>query len=939
MSAAGDSAPEAKPPNTTPAPPDVPPLRLPTHTAAFTTTELLRSSSGYQDWVLTIRSHLPSGVVRYLKTGVPLESWPASYVPLWDHYACSLLCASVDSQAVLPGLLPYLDEPLAAPKVWLALCERYGTVSAVDLLPVIQRLLSSDPVPVTPDLFLQYTHSPSLGDSAKMPSATEIFACLYRNVKARPIEAPAAAVATPQPHHGRSRPCLNPSCRKMHWLKECPDTAYRARRNADAQNKRGNSKVSQPTASPAAVDTPESVSFMACLLATLSPFCKLAWLLNSGANRHMTNDRDLFSELHAVAGPRVGGVAGSLSSTGCGTIHIHTAKGPIVVSNVLLVPDLPCNLLSVFQLDQLGYRVSFEARRACITRPSGTVVATAQAVGNNLYALVLGPTPCTPRVLLATPSKVPLLTLHHRLAHLPVVQIKNIVQRGLVTGVDWVYLDEELRDFYCNACLASKAHALPFAHSKSIASGRLDFIHVDVAQMPRPTFGGHQYMLVIIDNFSRKHWCILLALKSDVFPRLRDWILEVKNATGDKVKTIRSDNGGEFTLRNFVDLCLAKGICQELTIPYMPQQNGYVERSNCTIKEGILALLYSSGADSHLWGEAAMYFVHCKNLMPHAGVGGEIPDTCWHGFAPDISTLCAYGCRAWHHLPSAKRTDLDPKAVPLLFVGFDHHTKAFRLFESSTCKIHLSRNVIFRESKFPALRPVTNVCAGPIPLPIVIDAYPDQVDLPEPSLVASPCSLAPRAEPLPPAPVAPDQGPAHGPSPAHDVPDQDSLTPPASDLGSPATPPSLAQFDSPDPMDLLSRPRNVASLCRVQELPDNVDDALHSPLAMAYLASGAATLLETSPSDPTELITPACNPPHWRAAMATPQADEWRLAARDKFDSLLRDFSAFTPIDKSLVPADSEVLGSRFVFRVEWMPKRFRTWDVATAEATGGAST
>ncbi|SGY91350.1 BQ5605_C038g11660 [Microbotryum silenes-dioicae] len=954
-----------RPTKTSPRPPPrrpSPPLRPPTQVASFASSDLLRDANGYQDWVLSLSSRLPSDVLGYLQTGVPHNSWPASYVPLWDHYARASICAAVDQRTVLPGLSRYFTDAHSAHKIWEALRLRYGTVSAVDLLPNDSRLLDDSKATaeslLTSHLLAQIppslsgwrtTFVNSQGTSSTLPPAAKILNRIYRKLKARPVDTPTAAVATTQlrvstpaatttqPRVSRS-PCPNPSCRKMHWLKDCPDTAwaaaYRARRTME---KRNTSKVSQPAtlpiASPAAVDTPESVSFTACLLATPSPFRRSAWLLDSGANRHMANDRGLFSELRTVAGPHVGGVGGSLPSTGCGTIHIQTPKGPIVMSNVLLVPDLPCNLLS----------------------PSGTVVATAQAIGNNLYALALGPTPCTPKALIATPTKVSLLTLHRRLAHLPVAQIKNIVQRGLVTGVAWVYSDQELRDFYCNACLASKAHALPFARSKSIASGRLDLVHVDVAQMPRPTFGGHRYMLVIIDDFSRKHWCILLALKSDVFPRLRDWILEVENTTGDKVKTIHSNNGGEFTLRNFVDFCSSKGIRRELTIPYTPQQNGCVERSNRTIKEGILALLYSSGANSHLWGEAAMYFVHCKNLMPHAGIGGEIPDTRWHGFAPDISTLRAFGCRAWHHLPSAKRTDLDPKAVPLLFVGFDHNAKAFRLFESSTRRIHLSQNVVFRESKFPALCPATNVRTGPVPLPIIVDVYPDQVVPLEPLLVASPCSLAPRAEPPRPVPVAPDQGP-HRPSPARDVPDQDSLAPPASDQGSPTrelpdtdspascasdqgssnsaistpcpsprpvasralpAPPSPARSNSPDPIDLLPRPGDVASLCLAPEFPNNVDDALHSPPAVAYLASGAAALLETSPADPTELIAPARDPPHWRAAMATPQADEWRLAARNEFDSLLRDFLVFTPIDKSLVPADSKVLGSRFVFRTK----------------------
>ncbi|SGY70351.1 BQ5605_C004g03143 [Microbotryum silenes-dioicae] len=113
-------------------------------------------------------------------------------------------------------------------------------------------------------------------------------------------------------------------------------------------------------------------------------------------------------------------------------------------------------------------------------------------------------------------------------------------------------------------------------------------------------------------------------------------------------------------------------------------------------------------------------------------------------------------------------------------------------------------------------------------------------------------------------------------------------------------PSSPARSESPDPIDLLPRSGDIASVCLAPEFPDNLDDALHSPPPVAHLASGAVALLNTAPTDSTELIMPARDPPHWRAAMATPQADNWRLAAQAEFDSLSRDFSAFTPIDESL---------------------------------------
>ncbi|SCZ95181.1 BZ3501_MvSof-1269-A2-R1_Chr1-3g01627 [Microbotryum saponariae] len=437
----------------------------------------------------------------------------------------------------------------------------------------------------------------------------------------------------------------------------------------------------------------------------------------------------------------------------------------------------------------------------------------------------------------------------------------------MVTGVAWDYSDEECRTFNCNACLASKAHALPFARSKSIASQRLGLIHVDLAQMPHVSFGGHRYMLVIVDDHTRKHWCILLARKSDTFPRLRNWILEVERATGDSVKTIRSDNGGEFTLRSFVDFCCSKGIRRELTIPYTPQQNGRVERPNRTIKEGILALAYSAGVDSRLWGEAAMYFVRCKNMTPHAGVSGEIPDARWYGYAPDVSSLRTFGCRAWHCLPSASRSALDPKAMPLIFVGLDDHSKAYRLFNPATRKVLLSRNVLFHESEFPASTQIHASFSPANPLPDVVALRPDQADLPQPLLA------------LTPAPDASDQG---SPALARNVPDQELPAPFASDQGSApdqGSPDSALSTPCPSPR-LRPSSYDFSALCLAPEFSDDVDDALHSPAPVCYLADAAAALLDTSSVDPAELVAPVRDPPHWRAAMASPQADEWRLAAR-----------------------------------------------------------
>lgn len=52
----------------------------------------------------------------------------------------------------------------------------------------------------------------------------------------------------------------------------------------------------------------------------------------------------------------------------------------------------------------------------------------------------------------------------------------------------------------------------------------------------------------------------------------------MEKSSGLKVKTLRSDNGGEYTSIEFTEYLTKEGIKQELTIPHTPQQNGLAER-------------------------------------------------------------------------------------------------------------------------------------------------------------------------------------------------------------------------------------------------------------------------------------------------------------------------------------------------------------------------
>jgi hypothetical protein len=134
----------------------------------------------------------------------------------------------------------------------------------------------------------------------------------------------------------------------------------------------------------------------------------------------------------------------------------------------------------------------------------------------------------------------------------------------------------------------SRSHSQSNNRSKQI----LDLIHSDVCgPMPVKYLGGSLYYVIFIDDYSRKTWLYLVKTKDEVFSKFQEFKVEIKNLTNKKIKTLRTDNGGEYTSKEFVSFCKLVGIRRELIVPHNPQQNGVAERKNKSIEETVKELL------------------------------------------------------------------------------------------------------------------------------------------------------------------------------------------------------------------------------------------------------------------------------------------------------------------------------------------------------------
>lgn len=86
-----------------------------------------------------------------------------------------------------------------------------------------------------------------------------------------------------------------------------------------------------------------------------------AWVLDSGTTNHMVKEEKLFSDLdRSVCTPIKVASGEVIISAGKGSIMVETELGQIIIRDVLLVPKIDRNLLSVGQLVKGGYKVLFD---------------------------------------------------------------------------------------------------------------------------------------------------------------------------------------------------------------------------------------------------------------------------------------------------------------------------------------------------------------------------------------------------------------------------------------------------------------------------------------------------------------------------------------------------------------------------------------------------
>ena len=117
------------------------------------------------------------------------------------------------------------------------------------------------------------------------------------------------------------------------------------------------------------------------------------------------------------------------------------------------------------------------------------------------------------------------------------------------------------------------------------------------------TLDGFRFFLTIVDDFTRCTWVYLLKHKSNTQFLLPQFAIMVKTQFDSQIKTIRSDNGAKFLLKEFFQ---PNGILHQLSCVDTPQQNAIVKRKHQHILNVARAMKFQSKVPLCFWGDCIL---------------------------------------------------------------------------------------------------------------------------------------------------------------------------------------------------------------------------------------------------------------------------------------------------------------------------------------------
>ena len=432
----------------------------------------------------------------------------------------------------------------------------------------------------------------------------------------------------------------------------------------------------------------EEVDFVGKITTKISP--KESWLADSGSTVHLTeNIEDLINVRDSSKRIEWGG-GKFLTSKAVGDVILEFNGVKAKIKDVLCVPNFNRKIISITKMLEFGGILEGEGDEVSINNKN--IRLSFKKIKSDSLFYLYNITKID-SVNVSDIKKMDINRAHEILGH---INKNQLIQTAKINGIE---LTGKL--MVCEGCSLAKSRAKSIkkiTENKSERPGERLFI--DTSGPFSKTIKGNRYWIKIVDDYSRYSWSRFVKKKSE----LPDKVISVMKtilALGYKIKKIRMDNAGENT-GTLVKYCNEViGDKVELTPPKRPEYNGVVERRFSTDHNRALAMLLSTDLTKELrnilWAEAANTSELIGNRCVTTNNSSKSPYELFYNKKPEsIINYYEFGRIAYLCKNEKLKKKWEQRSIKYIFIGYsfnDHAINVYRLYNSTTRKVILSRDV------------------------------------------------------------------------------------------------------------------------------------------------------------------------------------------------------------------------------------------------------
>lgn len=426
------------------------------------------------------------------------------------------------------------------------------------------------------------------------------------------------------------------------------------------------------------------------------------WYFDSGASHHVCHSKQSFLTYKPVRDGTalVVGNNSRVDVVGMGTMSLITpANFQIQLKQVYHVPGMIKNLVSLSRLlADHQFKARFDASSCTLEHVSDPRQQVQDSLSESLYHLNAK---AASQVALVTThaqqGAVDHATLWHaRLAHVHESKLLSLHKQNLFR--------HSIPQFpslaFCDACARGKSKQSAYSKKSSFrAADRLELIHTDLCgPVSAQSFGGALYFIPFIDDYSRMCFVYFLRHKSQALETFLLFLEMAERQSGNKLRTLRTDGGGEFTSHAFQDYCAKRGIVRQVTATYSSSMNGVAEIRHQMLQYQARTMLIQAGLSIGYWAEVINTANYVLNRLPTSSVQGKTPYESWTGRKPSLKHLRVFGAPTYVHVHEAKRSSkFDERSEKMVLVGYMDKLQAYKLLHPQNHKAVYSRHVIVHE--------------------------------------------------------------------------------------------------------------------------------------------------------------------------------------------------------------------------------------------------